>query len=320
MKIAFFDAKSYDKEFFLAANQAFGFEIKFFDSHVNPDTAILAKGYPVICAFVNDRIDAAMIKTLTNLGVKLIALRSAGYNNVDLQAAKGKIQVVRVPKYSPSAVAEHAVGLMLTLNRKLHHAYNRTRDHNFSIAGLLGFDMRGKTAGIIGVGQIGKVVVDILKGFGMHILNYDVESHLSNSTLDEIYQKSDIISLHCPLTRENQHMINEKAFSKMKKGVMLINTGRGGLIDTKSLIDNLKSQKIGAAGLDVYEEESAYFYEDCSFSMMKDDLLARLLSFPNVLMTSHQAFFTKEALHNIAQITLENIRDFANNQPLKNRC
>ena len=318
MKIAFFDAKSYDREFFSAANEKFGYEIKFLESHLHPDTAILAKGYSVICAFVNDRIDASMIEVLKSLGVELIALRSAGYNNVDLKAAKGKIRVVRVPKYSPYAVAEHAVGMMFTLNRKLHRAYNRTRDNNFSIAGLLGFDMHGKTAGVIGIGQIGKVVVDILKGLGMRVLTYDAQPDLSNSTLEKLYEESDIITLHCPLTLDNKHLIDEKAFSKMKKGVMLINTGRGGLIDTKALIDNLKSQKVGAAGLDVYEEEGTYFYEDFSFSIMKDDVLARLLSFSNVLITSHQAFFTSEALHNIANTTLENIREFNNNKPLKN--
>jgi len=318
MKIAFFDAKSYDREFFSAANEKFGYEIKFLDSHLHPDTAILAKGYSVICAFVNDRIDASMIEVLKSSGVELIALRSAGYNNVDLKAAKGKIRVVRVPKYSPYAVAEHAVGMMFTLNRKLHRAYNRTRDNNFSIAGLLGFDMHGKTAGVIGIGQIGKVVVDILKGLGMRVLTYDAQPDLSNSTLEKLYEESDIITLHCPLTLDNKHLIDEKAFSKMKKGVMLINTGRGGLIDTKALIENLKSQKVGAAGLDVYEEEGTYFYEDFSFSIMKDDVLARLLSFSNVLITSHQAFFTSEALHNIANTTLENIREFTNNKPLKN--
>lgn len=318
MKIAFFDAKSYDREFFSEANNQFGFEIKFLDSHLNQDTAVLAKGYRAICAFVNDKIDGAMIEKLHSLGVELIALRSAGYNNVDLKTAKGKIRVVRVPKYSPYAVAEHAVGMMFTLNRKLHRAYNRTRDNNFSIAGLLGFDMHGKTAGVIGIGQIGRVVVDILKGLGMRVLTYDTQSDLSNSTLDQLYQESDIITLHCPLTPDNKHLVDDKAFSKMKKGVMLINTGRGGLIDTKSLIDNLKSQKVGAAGLDVYEEEGVYFYEDFSYSIMKDDVLARLLSFPNVLITSHQAFFTSEALHNIAHTTLENIDEFANNKPLKN--
>jgi D-lactate dehydrogenase len=318
MKIAFFDTKSYDKEFFQAANKNFGYEIKFFESHLTQDTAILAKGCPVVCPFVNDRLDAPLINALYQFDVELIALRSAGYNNVDLKAAQGKLHVVRVPKYSPYAVAEHAVGMMLTLNRKFHRAYNRTRDNNFSITGLLGFDMHGKTAGVIGIGQIGKVVVEILKGFGMKVLTYDVVPGLGTSDLDTIYRESDIITLHCPLTQGNKHMIDEKALSKMKKGVMLINTGRGGLIDTKALIENLKNQKIGAAGLDVYEEESAYFYEDFSFSFIQDDVLARLLSFPNVLITSHQAFFTQEALHNIAQTTLENIREFDTKQPLKN--
>lgn len=319
MKIAFFDTKSYDKEFFQAANRDFKFEIKFLETHLSLDTAIFAQGCEVACIFVNEKVDANLINELHRLGVKLIALRCAGYNNIDLKAAKGKIEVVRVPDYSPYAVAEHAVGIMLTLNRKFHRAYNRTRDNNFNISGLLGFDMHGKTAGVIGLGKIGTVVVDILRGFGMKILTYDIMSNLANSDLPTIYRESDIITLHCPLTPENKHMIDEKALSQMKKGVMLINTGRGGLIDTKALIKNLKNKKVGAAGLDVYEEESRYFYEDFSFSFIDDDTLARLLTFPNVLITSHQAFFTHEALHNIAHTTLSNILDFSQNKSLKNK-
>ncbi|MBS0647850.1 MAG: 2-hydroxyacid dehydrogenase [Verrucomicrobia bacterium] len=323
-KIAFFDTKRYDKEFFQAANREYNFEIKYFDSHLTKDTAILAQGFSVVCVFVNDQIDAPLIEILHRLGIKLIALRCAGYNNVDLPAAQDKISVVRVPDYSPYAVAEHAVGMMMTLNRKLHLAYHRTRDNNFSIAGLLGFDMHGKTAGIIGAGHIGRIVIQILKGLGMRVLSYDIDPALVKEAgaeyadLDALFEKSDIISLHCPLTPQNHHMINNTALAKMKKGVMLINTGRGGLIDTSDLLENLKNQKIGAAGLDVYEEESGYFYEDFSHSFISDDLLARLLTFPNVLVTSHQAFFTREALQNIAKTTLRSIFDFSQDKPLQN--
>lgn len=323
-KIAFFDTKPYDKEFFDEANRAFGFEIKYFEPHLTPDTAILTRGQTVVCAFVNDKITKDVIDELYKQGVKLIALRCAGYNNVDLKAATGKIRIVRVPSYSPAAVAEHAVGLMLCLNRKIHRAYSRIRENNFSIVGLLGFDMQGKTVGVIGCGQIGKVIVKILKGFGTEILAYDIDrsqvekAGARYADLKTLYKESDIITLHCPLTPENFHMINRGSIAQMKEGVMLINTGRGALIDTADLIEGLKSQKIGAAGLDVYEEESAYFYEDFSGSFIPDDELARLQTFPNVLITAHQGFFTKEALYNIAHTTLQNIRAFQEDKSLDN--
>ena len=323
-KIAFFDTKPYDREFFDEANRDFKFSIKYFEGHLTPDTAPLARGHAIVCPFVNDRITAEVIEILEEHGVKLIALRSAGYNNVDLKAASGKIRIVRVPSYSPAAVAEHTVGLMLCLNRKIHLAYTRVRENNFSIVGLLGFDMQGKTAGVIGCGQIGKIVIKILQGFGMRVLAYDVDPNqvekagAQYADLKTLYKESDIITLHCPLTPENLHMINHKTISLMKEGVMLINTGRGALIKTSDLIEGLKSQKIGSAGLDVYEEESAYFYEDFSYSFIPDDELARLQTFPNVLITSHQAFFTREALHNIAHTTLQNIRDFEEGKQLVN--
>jgi len=263
---------------------------------------------------------------LESNGVGLLALRAAGYNNIDLKAVYKKIPVVRVPAYSPYAVAELAVTLMLTLNRKVHRAYFRTRDNNFTLNGLLGFDMRGKTAGIIGTGKIGKVTINILKGFGMNILAYDVfpdEEYQKNAGfeyvgLDQLYRESDIISLHCPLTKESYHLINEGSIARMKTGIMIINTGRGMLIDSKALVEGLKSGKVGFAGLDVYEEESDYFFEDFSNKLITDDVLARLLSFNNVMITSHQGFFTREAMHNIASTTLENIRDFFTQQKLSN--
>ncbi len=324
MKIAFFDAKPFDKEFFDAANTSFGFEIKYFDPHLNADTTVLARGFEVVCPFVNDKITSDVVDKLAGQGVGLIALRSAGYNNVDLKAAHNKIKVVRVPSYSPYAVAEHAVGMMLCLNRKLHRAYGRIRENNFSIVGLMGFDMHGKTAGVIGCGQIGSVIVGILKGFGMKVLGYDVEKKLVEKSgavfadLPTLYKESDIITLHCPLTPDNLHMINRDSIARMKDGVMLINTGRGGLIDSAALLDALKSKKISAAGLDVYEEENKYFYEDLSATFIPDDVLARLQTFPNVLITSHQAFFTKEAMQNIARTTLENIKAFQDGKALIN--
>ncbi|MBS1320713.1 MAG: 2-hydroxyacid dehydrogenase, partial [Parabacteroides sp.] len=270
--------------------------------------------------------DAAVIDAMADNGVKLLALRCAGFNNVDLEAAKGKLPVVRVPAYSPYAVAEYSLALMLSLNRKIHRAYWRTRDGNFSLNGLMGFDMHGKTVGIIGTGKIAKILIRILKGLGMHILAYDVypdykfaeEEGITYTTLDELYKSSDIISLHCPLTEQTRYIINDDSIAKMKDGVMIINTGRGQLIHTNALIEGLKEKKISAAGLDVYEEEGDYFYEDKSDKIIDDDVLARLLSFNNVIVTSHQAFFTKEAMHNIAETTLQNIEDFRQNRPLVN--
>lgn len=324
MKIAFFEAKLFDQEFFDAANKPLAFEIDYFEERLTLETVALVAGHEAVCVFVNNKITAEIIDALVQRGIKLIALRSAGFNHVDLKAAKGKINVVYVPRYSPYSVAEFAVGLMLCLNRKIHHAFLRTRENNFTISGLMGFDMHGKTAGVIGCGKIGSVMVKILQGFGMKVLGYDIDRSLVEKAgcdsvdLHTLYNSSDIITLHCPLTQESKHMINHDALSQMKDGVMLINTGRGGLIDTHALIDALKSKKVGSAGLDVYEEESRYFYEDFSSSFISDDLLARLQTFPNVLITSHQAFFTQEAMTNIARTTLENIKAFADNKPLIN--
>jgi len=323
-KILFFDTKPYDKESFDKINLEF--DITYITGHLNEDTAVLSSGYDFVCAFVNDSINKKVIDILKKNKIGLIALRSAGYNNVDLRAAYKNIHVVRVPGYSPHAIAEHAVSLMLCLNRKIHKAYNRTRDGNFSINGFLGFDMYEKTAGIIGTGKIGRCLISILKGFGMNIVAYDKfpDNEFAEKigfkylSLKELYKKSDIISLHCPLNSETYHMINENSISIMKDRVMIINTGRGKLIKTDTLIEGLKNGKIGYAGLDVYEEESEYFFEDFSSSMISDDILARLLTFPNVLVTSHQGFFTNEALSNIAQTTLKNIKQYIDEQYLEN--
>jgi D-lactate dehydrogenase len=325
-KIAFFDAKPYDIETFNEVNKGYNFSIKYFPQHLNADTAALAKGYDAVCAFVNDKLDRDVLREFYKDGIKMVSLRSAGYNNVDLKEAYQKVHVARVPAYSPNAVAEHTAALMLALNRKVHKAYYRTRDNNFSINGFIGFDMAGKTAGIIGTGKIGRVVINILKGFGVNILAYDFapdkayakSAGIKYVPLDELFKRSDIITLHCPLTKETDHMINSAAIKKMKKGVMIINTGRGRLIDTKALISGLKTNKIGYAGLDVYEEEDKYFFEDFSGKILGDDTLARLLTFNNVLITSHQGFFTKEAITNIADTTLSNIGDYFRGRPLKN--
>ena len=325
-KIAFFDAKPYDIESFNEINSKYNFSIKYFKFHLTSDNIVLAQGYDAIVIFVNDTINADMILKLNEFGVQLIALRSSGFNNVDLRAALNKIRVVRVPAYSPNAVAEHTVALMLTLNRKIHRAYFRTRDTNFALNGLLGFDMNGKTAGIIGTGRIGKVLVRILTGFGMEVLvndkfpdkKFESETGCKYVSLIEIFRRSDIISLNCPLNSETEYMINTDAISAMKKGVMLINTGRGKLIRTSDLVEGLKSGQIGSAGLDVYEEESQYFFEDLSDRVLGDDVLARLLTFNNVIITSHQGFFTREALHNIAETTIKNIDDFFSGRELKN--
>jgi D-lactate dehydrogenase len=322
LKIAFFDTKTYDETYMTEANKTFNYTLKFFENKLTLDTVALAKGYDVVCAFVNDEINKPVVDELHNLQVKVLAMRCAGYNNVDLNACIDKLRVVRVPAYSPYAVAEHAFALMMTLNRKTHRAYNRTRESNFNINGLVGFDFYGKTLGIIGMGKIGQVLAEIGKGFGMEILAYDKypaqNSAIQYVELEEIYTKSDILSLHCPLTPETHHMINENAISRMKEGIMIINTSRGGLIHTESLIEAIKHKKIGSAGLDVYEEEADYFFEDFSDSIIKDDVLARLLSFNNVLVTSHQAFLTKEALTNIATTTLRNIQAFEQGAPLLN--
>ncbi len=316
-RIAFFDTKPYDRTFFEQANESYGFPITWFTPRLTLETVSLAAGFPAVCAFVNDTLDSDVLEKLQQ-HTRLIALRSAGYNNVDMRAAYGRIHVVRVPEYSPHAVAEHTVTLMLALNRKIHRAYNRVRDGNFAIAGLLGFDMHDKTAGVIGTGKIGKRVIAILRGFGMRVLatdpypDRDAEKQLEFTYVspEHLYAESDIITLHCPLTPENLHLINADTIAMMKRGVMIINTGRGGLIETRDLVEGLKSGNIGTAGLDVYEEETDYFFEDHSNNVITDDTLARLMTFPNVLITSHQGFFTREALRNIAETTLSNIRDF----------
>lgn len=326
VQIAFFDTKPYDRRSFDRVNEAFGFGMTYFETHLNAKTAELTQGFDAVCAFVNDTMDKTVIEHLADHGIRIIALRCAGYNNVDFDAAFKRIHVVRVPAYSPYAVAEHAAALILSLNRKIHKAYYRIREGNFSINGLLGFDMHGKTAGVVGTGKIGRCLIQILQGFGMRTLAYDPSPDLAYAEasgvtyvgLDELYARSDIIPLHCPLTPETRYMIDANTITTLKQGVMLINTGRGQLIDTKALVEGLKSGKIGAAGLDVYEEESEYFFEDRSADMITDDVLTRLLTFPNVLVTSHQGFFTAEALENIAQTTLGNLRAYFEDGTLKN--
>lgn len=325
MKIAVFNSKPYDEEFLNAANLEFGHQLVFFQSRLNEETVELARHYPAVCVFTNDTLNADVLKKLSEGGTCFIALRCAGYNNVDLKTAqKLNLQVVRVPAYSPYAVAEHALGLILTLNRKFHKAYNRVREGNFSLQGLLGFDLHGKTVGIIGTGQIGRVFGNILQGFGCRTLAYDpfpteTATNLQYVSLSELFQQSDIISLHCPLTPETHHLINQAAIHQMRNGVMIINTSRGGVIDTSAVIDGLKSRKIGALGLDVYEEEAEIFFEDLSGTVINDDLLARLLTFPNVVITGHQAFFTKEAMLNIAHTTLQNLTELEKTQACENQ-
>ena len=324
MKVAIFSAKKYDREFISAAN-ASRHELRFFEPHLNEETVGLATGFDAVCVFVNDKVNAAVIAELRSLGVQLIALRCAGYNNVDLSAAtKHGITVARVPAYSPYAVAEHTIALILALNRKVHRAYNRVREGNFALDGFVGFDMHGKTVGVIGTGQIGTVVAQILSGFGCPTLAFDPFPNAACRSLgvryvdlNELLAQSDIISLHCPLTPENKYIISGAAIARMKKGVMLINTSRGALLDTVAIIEGLKSGKIGYLGLDVYEEEEQIFFEDRSGLILGDDVFARLLTFPNVIITGHQAFFTREALLNIAGTTIDNITKFENNQPLE---
>jgi D-lactate dehydrogenase len=325
MKIALYSAQAYDIKFFEEENENYNYELNFFKSHLDSKTADLAKDCDVVCAFVNDDLSREVLTRLHELGIKLIALRSAGFNNVDLVAASELgIEVVRVPSYSPNAVAEHAIALMLTLNRKTHKAYNRTRERNFSIDGLMGFDLAGKTVGIVGLGQIGAITANILKAFGCKVLVFDphaknISSEFTSVSLTQLFKESDIISLHCPLTPDTQHLIDSKAIGLMKESVMLINTSRGAVIETKAIIKGLKSGKIAYLGIDVYEEEADCFFEDLSETVMQDDILSRLLSFPNVLVTSHQAFFTKEAMHEIVNTTFMNIHDFANGVELINQ-
>ena len=319
MKIAFFDAKPYDKPGFDAYSAGTGMEIKYFETKLNADTVSLASGFDGVCVFVNDTLNETVVDALYALGVRAVALRCAGFNNVDIRACFGKLRVFRVPAYSPYAVAEHAMALLLTVNRHTNKAYIRTRDFNFSLAGLTGFDLHGKTAGVVGTGKIGRTFAGICAGFGMRVLAYDKfpshDSGLSYVTLPELLAQSDVVSLHCPLTSETRHMIGAAAIAGMKTGVVIVNTSRGALIDTEALIDGLKRRKIGAACLDVYEEESELFYEDRSDSIIEDDVLVRLISMPNVIVTSHQAFLTKEALNNIAATTVDNLLKFQRGEP-----
>ncbi|MBR4072536.1 MAG: 2-hydroxyacid dehydrogenase [Clostridia bacterium] len=319
--VAFFDAKPYDIESFKRFSDD-EINIRFFENKLNSDTVSIAACCDAVCAFVNDNINAKVIEALEKYGVGAVALRCAGYNNVDLKAARGRIRIMRVPAYSPYSVAEHTMGMILTLNRKLHRAYIRTRDHNFSLEGLKGFDLNGKTVGIIGTGKIGRCFADICKGFGMDIIGYDPYENKDFCgkyvSLNEIFEKSDIISLHCPLTKENMHIISTESIDKMKNGVFIINTSRGQLIDTQAIIDGIKSGKIGAAGLDVYEEETSLFFEDMSEEVIHDDVLSRLIAMPNVLVTSHQAFFTGEALDGIAKTTMENLKAYFAGEELQN--
>ncbi len=315
MKIAFFDTKPYDKPSFDKYGEAFGVEFKYFETKLNEDTVDLAHGFDGVCAFVNDTINAGVIDKLCDMDIKVVALRCAGFNNVDMKHAFGKIHVLRVPAYSPYAVAEHTMALLLTSIRRIHKAYIRTKDFNFSLSNLTGFDLYGKTVGVIGTGRIGRVFIDICRGFGMNVLAYDKfpATGLDNGDtikyveLDELFKNSDIISLHCPLTEDTHHIIDETALKKCKRGVVILNTSRGALVDAEALLQGIKDRKVGAACLDVYEEESDLFFEDNSGHIMEDDTLARLISMPNVLVTSHQAFLTEEALENIAETTVKNI-------------
>ncbi|MDZ8239124.1 MAG: 2-hydroxyacid dehydrogenase [Nostoc sp. ChiQUE01a] len=327
MKVAVFSTKAYDRQFLSAVNSSNQHELVFFEPRLNRDTAILAAGFPAVCVFVHDQVDALTLELLASGGTHLVVLRCAGFNNVDLQAAADlEVSVVRVPAYSPYGVAEHAVGLILSLNRKIHRAYNRVRESNFSLDGLLGFNLHQRTVGIIGTGKIGLILGQIMKGFGCQLLAYDVYRNSELEALGgkyvelpELFANSDVISLHCPLTPETHHLINAEAIEQIKPGVMLINTSRGALIDTQAVIEGLKSGKIGYLGVDVYEQESELFFEDLSGEIIQDDIFQRLTTFPNVLITGHQAFFTAEALHNIAQTTFANITDIEQGRPCANQ-
>ena len=329
MKIAFFDTKNYDKASFDKFNLQNDVEFKYFETKLNEDTVELANGFDAVCVFVNDTVNAKVIDRLYEMGVKVVALRCAGFNNVDMKHAFGKIHVLRVPAYSPYAVAEHTMALLLTSIRRIHKAYIRTRDFNFSLAGMTGFDLHGKTVGVIGTGRIGRVFIDICRGFGMRVLAYDKfkASGLDNGDtvryveLDELFENSDIISLHCPLTEETYHIIDKNSLEKCKRGVVILNSSRGALVNADDLLAGIKSRHVGAACLDVYEEESDFFFEDFSGHIIDDDVLARLISMPNVIVTSHQAFLTEEALSNIAETTVNNIIEFfKNNQCANELC
>lgn len=319
MRIAFFDTKPYDIPGFDRYAIPAGMEIKYFEPNLTPDTVSLAAGFDAVCVFVNDVVNAEVVEKLYRLGVNAIVLRCAGFNNVDVRACQGKLRIFRVPAYSPHAVAEHAMALLLTVNRHTHKAHNRTREFNFSLQGLTGFDLYGKTIGIIGTGKIGRVFADICRGFGMKILAYDkfpdASTGLNYVQLPELFAQADILSLHCPLTEETNHLICDRTLQQMKDGVVIVNTSRGGLVNTEDLIQGIKTGKVGAACLDVYEEEGDFFYEDFSGHIVQDDKLVRLISMPNVIVTSHQAFLTKEALDNIASTTVNNLVRFFSGDP-----
>lgn len=317
MKVAVFSTKQYDRQFFDAANPSFGHELSYFEPHLDKHTAALAQGVDAVCVFVNDVVDAPTLRALAQHRIRCVALRCAGFNNVDLNAAKALgIDVVRVPAYSPHAVAEHTVGLLLAVNRKIHRAYNRTREGNFALEGLLGFDLFGLTVGVIGTGRIGINVARILRGFGCRVIATDPQPNeeckalgVEYVAIDTLLKESDVITLHCPLTPDSRHLISVEAIAKMKTGVTLINTSRGSLVDARALIAGLKSGKIGNLALDVYEEEGDLFFEDLSNTVIQDDVFTRLTTFPNVLITGHQAFFTRNALENIAETTLSNLSE-----------
>jgi D-lactate dehydrogenase len=321
-KLAFFDAKSYDRVWFDRLKEESEVEITYFEAKLNERTVSLANGFDAVCAFVNDSIDGNVLSLLDSYGVHLVAMRCAGYNNVDFKSAFGHVHVIRVPAYSPYAVAEHAMALLLSSIRHTHHSYVRTREFNFSLNGLVGFDLHGKTIGIVGTGKIGRVFNDICKGFGMQVLAYDPYPHPDFDgeycSFEDLCRRSDIISLHCPLTADSFHMIDRAAMARMKDGVVLINTSRGGLVDSDALLEGIRSKKVGAAALDVYEEEGEVFYEDRSNTILEDNTLMLLISMPNVLVTSHQAFLTDEALHNIASTTLHDIVQYRNDEVMDN--
>ena len=327
VRIAVFDTRHYDQETFEHANASFGYELVFLEPRLTAQTAVLGAGFEVVCSFVNDRVDREALEILRAAGVRLIALRSAGYNHVDLVAAAALgMPVVRVPEYSPHAVAEHAVALVLALDRKIHRAHGRVREGNFSLEGLVGFDLHGKTVGICGTGRIGSAAARIFAGFGCHVIAHDLrpsevlarEVGVRYVELRGLYAESDVLSLHTPLTPATHHQLDAAAFKQMKRGALLVNTGRGAVIDSRALIAALKTGQLGGAALDVYEEEEGVFFEDLSNRVLQDDVLARLLTFPNVLITAHQGFLTREALESIAVTTLENIRAYERGGPLRN--
>lgn len=324
MRIAFFSTKPYDRIWFEPMGKDYGFDIHFIELPFTEETVFLAKGHDAVCIFVNDHVNKAMIDQLCDMGIKALLLRSAGFNNVDIGAAKGRLPVLRVPSYSPEAVAEYALAMLMTVNRRTHKAYNRTRDFNMNINGLMGTDLNHKVAGVIGTGKIGQAMIRIFHGFDMQVLAYDPYPNpaldVKYVELSELLEKSDFISLHCPLTEDTRHIINRDAVARMKDGVFLVNTSRGALVDTEALIEELKNNKFGGVGLDVYEEEEGLFFEDKSEAVMQDENLARLVTFPNVLVTSHMGFFTVEAMQAIASETLENAYAVEHGLPLKNLC